>query len=238
MKLGKTDITMQIHDPRTGHMPTSGFSIKSELGHAPTLLNASGATNFVYEVEGLDSEDVDKINAIDTRTKIIDRIKAIKSKCADFSFIEVANETFASNLEVVDSKLAELLSYALLYYYSDEVSTCVQAVEKLIENNPMSVRNPASYYATKFKKFLTSTALGMVPAKPWDGKDEAAGGYILVTTSGDVLAYHIYNRDSFEEYLLRNTKFERASTKRHGFAKLYSENGKTYINLNMQIRFK
>lgn len=236
-KLGKTDITMQIHDPHTGHQPISGFSIKSELGHAPTLLNASGATNFIFEVSGLDEGDIAEINAISTRTKIIDRISAIKSKCSDFSFVELVNENFDANLEVVDSKLAELLSYALFYYYSDEVTTCAQAVEKLISTNPMSVRNPASYYPTKFKKFLTAIALGMVPAEPWDGRDEAAGGYILVTASGDVLAYHIYNRDSFEEYLLRNTKFERGSTTRHGFASLYAKDEKIYINLNMQIRF-
>ena len=55
--------------------------------------------------------------------------------------------------------------------------------------------------------------------------------------NGEVLAYHIYNRDAFEKYLLNNTKFERGSTGKHGFATLYMENGKRYINLNLQIRF-
>ena len=65
----KTDITMQIHDIQTGYSPVCGFSIKSEIGNAPTLINATGATNFVYEVEGLDDEQIDSINAIDTKTK-------------------------------------------------------------------------------------------------------------------------------------------------------------------------
>jgi len=64
---------MQIHDPLTGHNSIGGFSIKSDLGNAPTLLNASGATNFVYEVEGLTADDIAEINSINTRTKIIDR---------------------------------------------------------------------------------------------------------------------------------------------------------------------
>jgi len=237
-KLGKTDITMQIHDPLTGHNSIGGFSIKSDLGNAPTLLNASGATNFVYEVEGLTADDIAEINSINTRTKIIDRIKSIKSKCTSFLFDKVENETFDSNLEIIDTKLAKLLSYALFYYYNDEIVTCTQAVEKLIEENPLKIKNPSSYYATKFKKFLTSIALGMVPATPWDGKDEASGGYILVTANGDVLAYYIYNRNRFEEYLLKNTKFDRPSTTRHKFASLYTEKGKAYIKLNMQIRFK
>lgn len=39
----------------------------------------------------------------------------------------------------------------------------------------------------------------------------------------------------FEKYLLNNTKFERGSTGKHGFATLYMENGKRYINLNLQM---
>jgi hypothetical protein len=211
--------------------------IKSELGHASTLLNASKTTNFVYTVSGLTHEDIREINAIDTRTKIIDRIQAIKMKTADFSFAEVASETFETNLEVVDSKMPEILAHALSYYYNDEVATCAQAVKKLIDENPLKVKTPTSYYATKFKNFLTSVALGMVPSKPWYGNDEAEGGYILVMASGDVLAYYIYNRNNFQEYLLGNTRFERSSTSRHDFASLYEKGGKIYINLNMQIRF-
>lgn len=48
----------------------------------------------------------------------------------------------------------------------------------------------------------------------------------------------IYNRDYFEKYLLDNTKLERGSTSRHGFASLYKEDAKMYMNLNLQVRFK
>lgn len=94
------------------------------------------------------------------------------------------------------------------------------------------------YYEYKFKKFLCAIALGMQPSHRWDGKDAATGGYIIVSKEGNVLAYHIYNRDSFEEYLLKNTKFERASTTRHGYAAVYKDYEQLYINLNLQIRFK
>ena len=36
----KSDITIKVVDVHTGYSPTVGFSIKSELGSAPTLLNA------------------------------------------------------------------------------------------------------------------------------------------------------------------------------------------------------
>lgn len=71
----KTDITMQLHDIHTGYDPICGFSIKSELGSPPTLLNASGATNFAFEVIGLTDEQMEFVNGINTSTKIIDRIE-------------------------------------------------------------------------------------------------------------------------------------------------------------------
>ena len=93
-------------------------------------------------------------------------------------------------------------------------------------------------YEYKFKKFLCSCALGMTPSKQWDGLDEANGGYIIVKADGEILAYHIYNRDAFEKYLLDNTVLERASTTRHDFMSLYEEDGKMFIKLNLQVRFK
>ena len=55
--------------------------------------------------------------------------------------------------------------------------------------------------------------------------------------NGDVLCYHIYNRNEFEDYLLNNTKLDTASSSRHGFGEIYEENGELYFNLNLQIRF-
>ena len=48
----KTDIHIVLHDQRTKMNNDMGFSIKSQLGGDSTLLNASGATNFVYRIEG------------------------------------------------------------------------------------------------------------------------------------------------------------------------------------------
>lgn len=68
-----------------------------------------------------------------------------------------------------------------------------------------------------------------------DGTEEASGGYIIVKTNGDVLAYHIYNRDAFRKYLLNNTKLESAGSDRHAYGVLYEENDAVRIKLNLQI---
>ena len=77
----------------------------------------------------------------------------------------------------------------------------------------------------------------MVPSKVWNGKADATGGYIVVREDGEVLCYHLFNMNEFENYLLDNTRFETASTSRHGFGNIYKENEKYYIKLNLQIRF-
>lgn len=232
----KTDITIKLHDINTGYDTTHGFSIKSELGSAPTLLNASKSTNFVYKVNNISNTQMETINSLNSRSKIIDRISAINRE-GSIAFVGAKNSVFAENLMLIDSCMESIIGELLLYYYRDNISTCEDLIDKIEEENPLNYPR-RGFYKFKFKKFLCSVALGMQPAHEWDGYDEANGGYIIVKEDGDVVAYHIYNRDSFEEYLLKNTKLEKASTTRHDYASIYEDDGKKYINLNLQIRFK
>ena len=231
----KTDIKMQIHDIQTGYSPVCGFSIKSELGSAPTLLNASGATNFIYEVIGLNNDDIETTNAIEDINKIQKRMNYIFSH-GDMIFQRPANEMMESNLMMLDSKLPEIIAEALKIHYRDNISEVFNVVKALEFENPLNYPH-GGFYEYKIRKFLCAVALGMMPSRRWSGKDDATGGYVIVTKDGNVLAYHIYNRDCFEEYLLNNTKFERGSTTRHGYASIYELDGTKYINLNLQIRF-
>ena len=232
----KTDITMQLHDIHTGYDPICGFSIKSELGSPPTLLNASGATNFVFEVIGLDDSQAEMINAIETDTKIIDRMEKIY-ELGSLEYRKAKNNNFAGNLMLIDTYMDDIVASLLIDYYRNNVQDCKSLIKRLEDKNPLGYPRKGMY-EYKFKKFLCSVALGMMPSKVWDGHDEANGGYVIVKDNGEVVAYHIYNRDAFETYLLNNTKFERGSTTKHGFATIYKEaDGKMYINLNLQIRF-
>ena len=179
-----TDISMQIEDTHTNFIRNVGFSIKSEVGNPPTLLNAGTTTNFIYKVDGITAKQAEEINAIDTRTKIKDRIKKIQ-------------------------ELGGSISYHDMYHSGEDVKDCKSLVALAGERDPLGYGD-AAMYEYKVKKFLCSCALGMKPAKQWDGLDEANGGYIIVKADGEVLAYHIYNRNFFEQYLLDNTVLERA----------------------------
>lgn len=137
----------------------------------------------------------------------------------------------------IDSNMDKIIVETLLYFYKDGISNCDEMIEKLERENPMNYGN-INAYKYKFKKFLTAVALDMKPATIWYSLDEATEGYIVVTKEGNVLAYHIYNRNYFEEYLLKNTKYETASTLRHDFREVYIENGEDFIKLNLQVRFR
>lgn len=232
-----TDISMQIEDIHTNYIRNVGFSIKSEIGNAPTLLNAGLTTNFIYKVTGISSAQANEINTIDTRTKIKDKMSKIAEYGGNIEYCGMNHDGFKRNLIMVDSSMPEIVGNMRLYFYTEDVKECDKLVDMLGDRDPLGYGD-AMMYTYKFKKFLCSCALGMKPAKPWDGLDEANGGYIIVKADGEILAYHIYNRNFFEQYLLDNTILERASTSRHDYMSLYEENGEMFIKLNLQIRFR
>jgi len=233
----KSDINIKIHDINTGFEKSVGFSIKSELGMPSTLLNPGHPTNFIYNVSGLNPKYIDEINSIDSKSKIKDRIKMILTKGGKLNFLNMENETFYNNLVMIDSQMPVVIANMLLGHYSDKASDCVGLTDDIIVIDPLSFF--PDFYSHKVKDLLCAVALGMTPATKWNGRDEATGGYIIVKTDGDVLAYHIYNRDAFRNYLLNNTKFESPSSSRYNYGKLYVQSdGSIQIKLNLQIRFK
>lgn len=232
----KTDIMMQIQDTHTNFVRNVGFSIKSEVGNAPTLLNAGKTTNFVYRVHGISKLQAEEINAIDTKTKIKDKMKKLREYGGTLEYVNMNHSGFKRNLIMIDSSMPQIIGNFLLYYYDEDIRDCAKLVELLGERDPLEYGD-AVIYSYKIKKFLCACALGMKPAKEWDGMDEANGGYIIVKADGEILAYHIYNRNFFEQYLLDNTALEKASTSRHEYMSIYEEDGDMYIKLNLQVRF-
>lgn len=123
----------------------------------------------------------------------------------------------------------------------DPVSDIKEAVERVALQNPFSFtgKNVNSFYEHKMKVLLLDAALGMTPAKEWNGRYDANGGYIVVRKDGEIVCYHFYNRNDVEDYLYYNTRFERASRSRYRFGSLFrGEDGNVYMRLNLQIRFK
>ncbi|PKP47480.1 MAG: HpaII family restriction endonuclease [Bacteroidetes bacterium HGW-Bacteroidetes-12] len=237
----KTDITIVVHDQRTNQQPTLGFSIKSQLGNPSTLLNAGKTTNFTFKINNLilNSSEIAKINFIDSRSKIKDRIEEILNKGGQFEFVETEQKIFSNNLILIDSFLPQILSEIVFDFYNSNHTKTSDLVNELEIKNPLKfdISNKHRFYNYKIKRFLTDTALGMMPSKVWTGKYDSTGGYLIIKEDGEILCYHIYNQNEFEDYLINNTKLETASSTRHKFGELFEENGELFFKLNLQIRF-
>jgi len=237
----KRDITIVVHDLMTGSTPTLGFSIKSQLGGASTLLNASQSTNFIYKIEGisLTEQQITDINNINTKSKIQDRISQIEEFGGNLSFFRLYNECFKLNLQLIDSQLPMIIGEILLAYYKGEGITINSLLEYINEMNPCNFNLDQShpFYKYKIKNFLSDIALGMTPSNMWNGIYDATGGIIVVKDNGEVLCYHLYNRNEFQDYLIKKTKLETPSSSRHKFGSIYSDNSDQFFKLNLQIRF-
>lgn len=233
----KADLVVVLHDKKSPVFPELGFSVKSMLGSPSTLLNASGATNFIYRiVEDKKDEELTSLNGAST---VRDKTKYIYGTGDKLEFVEMDSEGFRKNLRKIDSNFPEIIAEILKHYYNGKGPKISDLVDYISEDKKLCEKLDLnkSDFVFKVKRFLSDIALGMTPKKEWDGHAKAHGGYIIVKENGEVVCYHLYNRDQFEEYLFNNTKLDTPSTTRHKFGKFYKEKGEKRIKYNLQIRF-
>ncbi len=237
----KQDLTIQIEDPNTFLSPALGFSIKSQLGQSSTLFNSSGATNITYRLEGrrLTQEEIEDVNST---YLYAEKLEKIRNYGCEIIYEGVENKIFACNLQTVDSHFDKVLAEITLLYYENyltENNTISNFTQVVTAKNPLNYNislNP-SMYIMMVKKFLIDFALGMRPATVWKRVYEATGGYLVVRNDGEILCYHFYFTQQFEDYLFTNTKLETPSATKHGFGSVYEENRQQKIKLNPQVRF-
>lgn len=169
----------------------------------------------------------------------MERIRTIVDKGGKFEFIGTEKRVFSNNLVLIDSLLPQILAEVIFEFYSTKGSKLSDLISRIEERNPLNFDDTDNhvFYTYKIKRLLTDVALGMMPSKVWTGKYDATGGYLVVKDDGDIVCYHIYNKNEFEDYLLNNTKLDTASSSRHDFGQLYKQNAELYFKLNLQIRF-
>ena len=161
------------------------------------LFNAGKTTNFTFNVTGCDfsEAEISAVNAIDTRTKVIDRILKIQEMGGVLSFKTMDDTICRDNFILIDSCLPSIMAAILLEGNQGDSKDLKALTEKIALKNPMGydMTHSHKYYEFKVKNFLVASALGMVPHTTWNGKYEANGGYLVVKDDGDVLCYHFYD---------------------------------------------
>lgn len=227
----KEDINVVSLDKRQKNLKELKYSIKSSLGSPATLLNSSGHTNFKYKIYGMNDELMRKINSIETRTKLVDRLKAVDQKCK-VEFDSVQSEAFLYNLKMVDSSMDKYIANTLLYSYRHEN----KKLKEIFKN--ANNFNDETYAEKKLGDFLLAVSFGFFPGKKWSGENSVNGGLFLVKENGQIVVLDlIYFSNSVRRYLINNTQLDSPSSTRYHMLEVYKENNEYYFNLNLQIRY-
>jgi DNA (cytosine-5)-methyltransferase 1 len=235
----KADILLDISNHQINKQ-NEGFGIKSYLGSKPTLLNASGNTNFIFRVEGFDKNKLDEVNAIDTTYKLKDRLEFIHQFGGQFIYEGAEKETMTYNLKMVDSYMPQIIGYVLLAFYKERISSIPKIVDFIHREGKLQNEinySDKNFLENKIKNLLFDILLGFFAGSKWDGNYES-NGTIIMKSTGDCLAFHIIDMVNLKNYLYNHIKLDTPSTTRHRFGKLYLEkNGNLYFKLNLQLRF-
>lgn len=225
------DFELIVSDPQTGNpSPRIGYSVKSSIGSPATLLNASGATNFIYKVSNPDGGDP---RAVISGDSLKTHVSQLQGAGFSLTYDSMQNSTFEQNLMRVDSLMPQLLAEVLLNSLGVRGGGFADVVEKTFDRE-VALGQQRIF---KMKQLLGSIAMGLRPSEAWDGDPTKFKGIIVVDSAGNVIFNYQFNQIEFWDYLYSNVKFEIPSRGRHGFGYLYEQDSSFYMKLNLQIRF-
>jgi hypothetical protein len=228
-----SDLELVLMDKWAGSpTPPVGFSIKSQVGSPSTLLNASGSTNFEYEIVNKFEADLNQIKTV-ANNSVQKLVKNLIAAGCDLVFSQMHSESFANKLTLLDSKMVENVADLVINFYGSEFSSMSDVANTAF---PKSDAN-SEQKIFKVKQFLGAIAMGLRPSGEWDGDVSKFKGMIIAKKNGDIVLYYVYNLNQFQDYLYSSVKFEVASTSRHKFGSIVERSGKHFIDLNLQIRF-
>lgn len=245
----KSDILLEVASPVfEREVLTLGFSIKSEIGSKPTLLNA-GATHFEYRISG--DDDVDPLQVQEAIPRAEGKhypgpmklLPALRQSGVDIIFERVVDPVFEMNLRMIDTSFPRMLAEVLKYSYLEGETRLARLLdqESLRSELAGAIGLPPQVVARlvrhKLRDLLRQSALGMNPSSEWDGEIQAHGGWLIVKESGQLVCFHLVNDDEFREYLYSSCKIDTPSMGRHKAGYVYrQEDGMTLLRLSLQIR--
>ena len=224
--ISKEDIEVIAYDNNRKIYSNLKYSIKSSLGKPATLLNSSNHTNFKYKVIGMNDNLMKKINAIDTRTKLLDRLNMIHKNNCSIIYDSVVSENFLYNLKMIDSSMDK--------YIANKNNN------KILKNIFINANNFADTQLAEKKlgDFLSAISFGFFPGTKWNGANIVNGGLLIVTDEGKVVVLDlVYYEKAVRKYLINNTQLDSPSSNRYHMLEIFKDNNEYYFTLNLQVRY-
>ena len=239
---------------------TLGFSVKSQMGGAPTLINVNRLNAAMqYEVIQADGspltkahqEKLLKLNSAKVKYWVKARVQAVYDNGMKLRFNKPRGECFNFNLKLIDMMAPEILGSVLLEHYrkeSRQILTLESLVKQLCDSDHIdrypklaemadTVEDVKTMLLYKLKRILCAFATGATVTEKWDGQDKANGGIVIVMKDGNVVCLELFTRDALMQYLISTTQFDGPSSKRHPYGSFYLEGDKLMFDLQAQVRF-
>lgn len=221
--------------------PLTGLVVRSRIGRMNPLLDGGRTANLKFEQTGIKfaTPTVSKVNALESANEVADRMMLIDRLGGVLKYADVADKVFRCNLLMIDLHFPRLLAEMLRVMQLDGITRLSELTEAMNSINPLKIKEELitkhHYYEFKMKQFLLALALGMRPAKIYNGTDSAVEGMLLVNGNGEVLCYHKSDKAVFEDFLYLNTRFEKGAVEKDKYGFLERENGVYYFKLNAKI---
>lgn len=235
----RTDFSVAFWHPEA---PLAGFNVRSRLSAMNPLMDGGRAANLKLEQSGIKfaTPTVNKINALpESPNEVAERMMMIERLGGVLKYADVADRVFRSNLLMIDLHFPRVLTEMVRVMHLDGISRISELTEIIKQMNPLKIKdeliNKHKFYEFKVKQFLMALALGMRPAKIYNGQDSAVEGILLVDGGGNVLCYHKSERQVMEDFLFLNTRLEKGALEKDKYGFLEKENGVYYFKLNAKI---
>lgn len=226
--------------------PPVGFRIQSRLCGMTPLLDGGRTANLKWEQTGVrfSGPAVNKINyteAPDNPAEVARRMLYIESMGGVLKYNDVADKIFRSNLLMIDSNFPRVLAAMLRMLHLDNVARIDELTARVEEQNPLKIKDELvhkhGFYRYKVKQFLVALALGLRPAKMFNGEETAVSGFIAVGAAGELLCYQKADRQTMADYLFTHTRLEKGLPDKDKYGYLERENRAYYLKLNLKVGF-
>ena len=182
---------------------------------------------------------INKINAEGEEDDVTSRMLMIERLGGVLKYNDVADKIFRSNLSMIDLHAGRMFAEMTRIMWLDGITKVSELTEEIKKLNPLKIKdeliNKHGYYEYKVKELLLALAMGMRPAKMYNGTDSAISGFLFVTAEGEVLCYQKAFRQVFADFLYQNSRLEKGSTEKDKYGYLERENGVYYFKLNLKI---
>lgn len=236
----RTDFHVAFYD---ADAPLVGFCVRSRIGGMNPLLDGGRTANLKFEMTGIKfaTPTVNKVNALETPNEVADRMMMIERLGGVLKYADVADKVFRCNLLMIDLHFPRMLAEMVRIMHLDGITKISELTERIKAVNPLKIKdeliNKHVFYEYKMKQFLVALALGMRPAKIFNGTDSAVSGYLFMDGNGEITCYQKTDKKEFEDFLFNNTRLEKGDIEKDKYGYLEKENGVLYFKLNVKIGF-